>query len=497
MDFKVQCKSRINLLKTQPGGSNQLAIPNNFQIEDQDAYRDAISTVDANGKRIWLFPKQSKGRLTNFRQYLYALWVVVFLGIPFIKISGEPLFKFNLFEREFVFFAQPFYPQDFHLVVIGVIIFFIFIALFTVTYGRLFCGFACPQTVFMEGYFRRIEYWIEGDANQQKKLESAPWDAAKIGKKVAKHTIFLLFSAIIGHWTMAYLVGYEKAIEFATNTPSENWSGFIGLIAFTAIFYLVFAKLREQACTTICPYGRLQGVLYVKDTITVIYDWVRGEKRAHLKEQKEAPVGSFGDCIDCKLCVQVCPTGIDIRNGTQLECVGCTACIDACDEVMFKIEKPRGLIRFDSHNGIEQKKPWKLNARSIAYTIILILLIAGEGVLLANRGQAEITVLRVPGQRYQETKGGYISNLYNFQVVNKTSKPMNLVSTLEGKPGSIRLVGNNFIKAVPGEPADIIAFIDIKLENLNGMKNTIKVVFTDEEGNQVDAVTTNFIGPTN
>ncbi len=469
----------------------------NTLLEDHDAYRDAISTVDANGKRIWLFPKQPKGWFTNFRQILYTFWVAVFLILPFVKIGGQPLFKFNIFEREFVFFAQPFYPQDFHLVVIGVIIFFVFIALFTVTYGRLFCGFACPQTVFMEGYFRRIEYWIEGDANQQKKLEAAPWDANKISKKALKHGIFILFSAIIGHWAMAYLVGYEQVIKFVTSPPSENLSGFIGLVAFTAVFYLIFAKLREQACTTICPYGRLQGVLYVKDTITVIYDWVRGEKRAHLKEQKAAPVGSFGDCIDCKLCVQVCPTGIDIRNGTQLECVGCTACIDACDDVMFKIDKPKGLIRFDSHNGIEKKQPWKFNARSKAYTVILLLLMAGEGVLIASRGLAEITVLRVPGQRYQEAAGGYISNLYNFQVVNKTTKPMNLKATLVGEPGRIRLVGNNFIKAIPGEPADIIAFIDIKPENLEGMKNTIKVVFTDEDGNEVDAVKTNFIGPSN
>jgi len=165
--------------------------------------------------------------------------------------------------------------------------------------------------------------------------------------------------------------------------------------------------------------------------------------------------------------------------------------------VMFKIEKPKGLIRFDSHNGIEQKKPWKPNARTIAYTIILLVLMAGEGVLLASRGQAEISVLRVPGQRFEETAGGYISNLYNFQVVNKTTKIMNLKASLVGEPGRIRLVGNNFIKAVPGEPADIIAFIDIRPENLKGMKNTIKVVFTDEYGNQVDAVKTNFIGPTN
>lgn len=262
----------------------------------------------------------------------------------------------NVFERKFSIFGQLFMPQDFIIFGLAMVTFVVFIILFTVTYGRIWCGWLCPQTVFMEMIFRPVENWLEGEGRTQKKFDESPLSFNKAWRKTVKHIIYIVFSIFISHITMAYLVGIEKVKTLITSPPSENMGGFIGLVVFTGLFYFVFSRLREQVCIAICPYGRLQGVLVTRETMTVIYDDKRGEPRGRVtKSQKDAPVDETkGDCVDCKLCIQVCPTGIDIRNGVQLECVNCTACIDICDEVMDKVGKPKGLIRYASVDTIEK-----------------------------------------------------------------------------------------------------------------------------------------------
>src|SRR5690606_11219867 len=226
----------------------------------------------------------------------------------------------------------------------------------------------------MEMVFRKIEYWIEGDANQQRKLNKAPWTWSKVGKKTLKQFLFFIISLLIAHTTMAYLIGTENTLEIISQSPAEHVAGFIGLISFTLLFYGVFAVFREQACTSVCPYGRLQGVLLGRESIVVAYDWLRGEPRGKLRKNPTVEIAT-GDCVDCKLCVHVCPTGIDIRNGTQLECVNCTACIDACDDVMLKIGKPKGLIRFASYNSIKDGIQKLITTRVMGYSSVLIGLI--------------------------------------------------------------------------------------------------------------------------
>ncbi|MDX1627911.1 MAG: 4Fe-4S binding protein, partial [Fulvivirga sp.] len=254
--------------------------------EFDEEFRDTIATVDESGKRVWVYPKKPDGRFHNAR-----IWVtVVLLGIlfagPFITIEGRPLLLLNIFERKFVIFGQAFWPQDFFLLALLLITFFVFVILFTVVFGRLWCGWACPQTLFMEMVFRKIEYWIEGDANQQRKLDKKPWNAEKIRKKGLKHIIFLLISILIAHTVMAYLIGIDEVREIVSQPPTEHWAGFLGLISFVGIFYWVFAYFREQACVAVCPYGRLQGVLLDKRSIAVMYDWLRGEPRGKLKKGK-------------------------------------------------------------------------------------------------------------------------------------------------------------------------------------------------------------------
>jgi polyferredoxin len=337
---------------------------------------------------------------------------------------------------------------------------------------------------------------------------------------------------------MAYLIGVDEVFSIITQPSAQHLAGFTGLVVFTGIFYLVFAKLREQACTVICPYGRLQGVLLVKETIVVAYDFIRGEPRGKLKKatkkaakaeerpclgscsgcahqsQHEQPgtladaqfvaarpmklddILSQGDCIDCKLCVQVCPTGIDIRNGLQLECVNCTACIDACDEVMTKIGKPTGLIRFDSHKGITDKVKLTFTPRIGAYSAVLVLLLVLQGFLLISRNQIEATVLRVPGMLYQEQPGNRISNLYNVQLLNKTTQPMTITLQLEnGQEGEIKVVGKKIVVQA-GSSAEVVCFVELPKSTITAAKKPLQIGIYSN-GKLVERAKTNFLGPVN
>ncbi len=462
-----------------------------YQFEEEN--RDHISTVDAKGNRIWVYPKKPKGRFTSYRTIVAFILVALLLSGPFLKVNGYPLLLLNVFERKFVIFGTPFWPQDMHLFAIATITFFVFIILFTSALGRIWCGWACPQTIFMEMVFRKIEYWIEGDANQQRKLNSAPWTKEKTIKKGFKQFIFIIISLIISHTVMAYIIGVEQVRDIVSQPPAKNLSGFIGLAFFTGLFYWVFSYFREQACTVVCPYGRLQGVLLNKDSVVVIYDWLRGEPRGRIKKDEEQP--DKGDCIDCKLCVHACPTGIDIRNGTQLECVNCTTCIDACDEVMAKVNKPKGLIRYSSYNAIKEGTLKTFTSRIVGYSVIFIILVLLLGFLLATRSEVETVILRVPGQLYQTTEEGDISNLYSIQFINKTFDPVEVEVKLMGDTGNIAWVGNEPVIQVPSNgSADGIFFLKLPAEALDGYKTKIFIQIL-KDGEVLDELKTNFLGP--
>ncbi len=494
MPLKVLVLRTVNQWRGLRGAENMNTSPEISAFYEEE-FRDTIATVDANGKRIWLHPKKPKGSFHNKRIVSSVIFLAIFFSTPFIKIEGQPLLMMNIFERKFVIFGQPFFPQDFVLFGIGMITFFVFIILFTVVYGRFWCGWACPQTVFLEMIFRKIEYWIEGDAHQQYKLDSGQWTSEKIRKKTLKHFIYIVFSLIIAHFTIAYIIGIEETINIVAVSPAEHWSGFIGIIVFTALFYLVFTRLREQVCIAICPYGRLQGVVMGRGTMAVMYDFVRGEpKSKHIKNPEKAiSQAKYGDCIDCTLCVQVCPTGIDIRNGTQLECINCTACIDACDDVMIKIYKPKGLIKYASQESIKNRVPFKMSTRAYAYSVVLVLLVAVEAYLLINRPMVETTIMRVPGQMYQEQPNGIISNLYNVQFINKTSEPIVLTLKVANNKAIIRIQGGNLNVPMQGR-ADAVFFLDIPKKQIIDIKTPLNIEVYNGT-TLVETIKTNFLGP--
>lgn len=457
-----------------------------------EQYRDTIATVDEKGKRVWIYPKKPKGRYHNKRIVVSIVLLSILFAGPFIKIGGEPFLLLNIFERKFSILGAVFWPQDFFILALIAISFFVFIILFTVVFGRVWCGWACPQTLFMEMVFRKIEYWIDGDTGQQRKLKNMPWNAEKIRKRVFKHGIFALIAILIGHTVMAYLIGIEQVKEIVTQPPTEHLAGFLGLVAFSIIFYAVFAFLREQACVAICPYGRLQGVLLVKDSIAVMYDWLRGEPRGRMKKSEER--SDKGDCIDCKLCVHVCPTGIDIRNGTQLECVNCTACIDACDDVMTKIGKPTGLIRPTSYSAIAEGRKKIFTPRVAGYTGVLLILMTLLTIFVSGRSDVQATMLRVPGMMYQKIDGGLVQNIYNIQFVNKTAEDIELEVVLKGGNGTIESVGEGPVILPAKSKIDRVFIVKLPEADLKETKTKIELELRSGDV-IIDEVSTNFLGP--
>ena len=451
-------------------------------------FRDAVGTISKEGNRNYVIPQKPKGRLYNLRSYFSYFYLILFFTLPFIKVEGEPLFLFNVLERKFIFFGKIFWPQDFFIFAIGLLTFIVFVILFTVAFGRIFCGWACPQTIFMEMVFRKIEYFIDGDANQQKKLNAMPWNTEKIVKRVIKIFAFFSLSFLIANFFLGYIIGIDELWVHIQEGIFVEFGTFSALVIFTLVFFFVYYWFREQACIIVCPYGRLQGVLLDRNSILVAYDYVRGEPRGKLSDK----TNDKGDCVNCHACVRVCPTGIDIRNGTQLECVNCTACIDACDEIMDHVNKPKGLIRYASENGIALKEQMTYTWRLKLYTLVLSLLLIFLGVLLVTRADVAARIMRTPGQTYQLLADDKISNLYNIKLVNKTRKNIYLDLKLENMKGEIKQVG---VVDVPKESYfQTSFFITLRNEQLKARKTKVKIGIY-ENGKRMDVLTAIFLGP--
>ena len=461
-----------------------------------ESFRNKITTVNEEGNRKWLYPKKPNGKFTNYRTYTSYVLLIILFAIPWIKIDGEPFLMFNIISRKFVLFGQVFWPQDFHIFGLIMISMVIFIVLFTSVYGRIFCGWICPQTIFMESVYRKIEYLIDGDYKEQQHLKIQKWDLEKIGKRSLKYTLFYIIAVAISHTFLAYIIGSDGLLEIQKSPLDAHLGGFIAMLAFSLVFFFVFAWFREQVCLIVCPYGRLQGVLLDRNTLVVAYDYIRGEGRSKYRKDENRKEAGKGDCIDCHQCVDVCPTGIDIRNGTQLECINCTACIDVCDHIMEITNQPKGLIRIDSENAIAENKKNKFSIRSKAYTIFLLLLIVFISFLFKLRGGVETTILRTPGVIYQETENGQISNLYNVKVVNKSSAQLDLSFKLIDSKGKIKMVGQKDLIVKRGESNQQAFFIEIDKKELNQENTPLKIGIFDKD-KMIEEEQTTFNGPAN
>ncbi len=466
--------------------------------QGKDNFRDTIGTLDKEGGRAWVFPKKPVGKWYEYRKYVSYFLLIILLVSPFIKINGHQFLLFNVLERRFNIFGFPFWPQDFYIFVIMMLTGVVFVIIFTVALGRIFCGWICPQTIFMEMVFRRIEYWIDGDRGKQIRLAKMPWNREKIMKRSLKWFVFFIISFIIANVFLAYLIGSDRLLRYITDGPSEHMSTLISLLVFTGVFYFIFAWFREQVCIIVCPYGRLQGVLLDKKSIVVAYDHKRGEKeegRAKFKKNEDRVASGKGDCIDCNQCVQVCPTGIDIRNGTQLECINCTACIDACNSIMDAVDLPQGLIRYASEDEIEKKAKFVLTPRLKGYLVMMGILIAVLTGMLFLRNDVEADILRLPGQLYERKADNIISNVYTYKLVNKTNNEIKDVSfKLLSHKGTVVIVSSGVLEVPAGGTAEGTLFVELNASALSGDKDKV-VIGVYSGGEQIETTRTAFLGP--
>lgn len=455
--------------------------------------------MEQNGTRKWIYPKKPQGKFTTYRTYVSWLLLTILFTIPFIRINQNPFLLLNIIKKEFYLFGLSFDIQDFYLITIGLLTSIILIILFTIIFGRFFCGWLCPQTVFMEMVFRKIEYLIDGDRNKQILKDKQKWNMKKILKRALKWSIFLIVSIIISNVLLSYVIGIDRLYELISEGPIEHWHGFLVVMLFSGLFFFIFSWFREQACVLVCPYGRLQGLLIDRKTISVSYDYIRGEginKRSTLKNKEKRELKEKGDCIDCKQCVVVCPTGIDIRNGSQLECINCAACVDACDEIMKKIGLPQGLIRYTSEDQIIKKEKFKFTKRVYLYSLILMLLIFILSYLLSIRTEVEAKIFRQNGTNYIESRKTFI-NQYQYRIINKCNQDKKLKFKMINNPlGLIELNTKQetlFLKKKEIKKG----FLTIKIPKNEINQTTIKIEIGlyDEKETLMDRFKSRFEGP--
>jgi cytochrome c oxidase accessory protein FixG len=454
-------------------------------MSEELTFRDRPINMNEKGARKWVYAKKPSGKWYTRRTILSWILLLFFVGAPFIRINGHPLILLDIANRKFIIFGAIFWAQDTFILALLMLSFVLFIVLFTVTFGRLWCGWACPQTIFLEMVFRKIEFIIEGDYKKRYKLDNGPWTSEKIIKKSSKHAIFIVIAVAMTNTFLMWFIGSERWLQLIREPISSNLSGFIVMMIISGIFYWIYSFFREQICTMVCPYGRMQGVLLDSKSIMVSYDYVRGEPRGSK---------STGDCIDCHQCVSVCPTGIDIRNGTQLECINCTACIDQCNKIMKITEKPPGLIRFDSEEGIKNGYKTTWNARNKAYSAVLVILFSFFIYTLLSRPAVETTILRTPGLLFQENADNTISNLYNIKIVNKTHDKIPLEIRILSHKGEIKMAGSTMdIKDQSMFESTFILFIP--KNELKSDKTEVEFgIFSNNE--LIETYKTTFVGPT-
>lgn len=395
-------------------------------------FRDRPSMLDKYGGRLPLYPAEVRGPWRARRSWVQGVLIFVFLFLPWLKINGAPAVQLDVEQHRLAFFGIKLWAHDGPLLFLFLGIFAVGLALMTALIGRAWCGWACPQTVFLDGVIRRIERWTEGSHLKRRELDAGPWTFGKIRKKTTKWILFALFTAILTHSLLAYFVGTERVLAMMTDDPRRNPGAFLFILVLNGLMLFDLAWFREQFCLIVCPYGRIQSVLMDSQTVAVQYDVARGEPR------KAKGLEKHGACVSCNRCVSVCPTGIDIRNGIQLECISCTACIDACDDVMKKTNQPPGLIRHRASS--DQPIRW-LRSRVLTYAAVLALMITGLFLALSTRQSILISLLRAHDVPYFEQvaeNGPVIVNSYRMHAHNQT--PNDIRMTVSAVPGEDRPV---------------------------------------------------------
>jgi cytochrome c oxidase accessory protein FixG len=437
-----------------------------------EAQERVLSTLNRDGSRRWIRPKVSRGRY--YRRRFYTAWglIATFTLIPILKLGGKPLMLFDIPKREFTFFGATFLPTDTFLLMLLLFSIFIGIFLITAVLGRVWCGWACPQTVYMEYLYRPIEVLIEGGRNRQLELDARGADA----RRLIKNVVFLLVSAFLANSFLAYFVGWDRLLDWMTGSPTKHPAAFALMLGTTILMFFDFAYFREQTCIVACPYGRFQSVLLDRQSLIVGYDTGRGEPRARWRKKEER---AAGDCVDCSLCVSTCPTGIDIREGLQMECIHCTQCIDACDEVMGRIGLERGLIRYTSQAELESGKRSFLRPRLVVYSAILVVMLGAFAFSLAGKQTADVTLLRGLGAPFTILPSGEVSNQIRIKIANRTPGERSYLIELDAAEDLILIAPENPLTVAPGDTEMTGAFITAPPSVFAGGEAAVTLTISD------------------
>ena len=448
---------------------------------------DVLSTLSKEGKRRWLYPTPSKGKF--YTQRLVVAWglIALFVALPIIKIGGKPAVLLDIMHREFTFFGVTFYPTDSFVLLLFMVGVLLTVILATALLGRVWCGWGCPQTVYLEYVYRPIERLIEGPEHVRARRDQGPWSFDRLWRRSLRFGVYLVVSLALAHVFLAYFVGWADLSQWLTRSPLEHSGSFVVMAGTTALILFDFGYFREQMCTITCPYARMQSVLVDPDSMIVSYDPVRGEPRAKrgkkaLAAEAAGTIPAKGDCIDCAACVRTCPTGIDIRQGLQMECIACTQCIDACDSIMDNIGKPRGLIRYTSENSLAGQRTRKFRPRTVIYTLLLVAVWTAFGFTLASRNSYDINVGRVVGTTYDQLNDGTITNRLRFRVRNQTGQSQSYtVKITDPANAELRIVGTMPIELEKGEMKRTEAFVLVPANEIsNGVRSlTLEFDFSD------------------
>lgn len=397
--------------------------------------RASVTTINQDGSRQFLHPADVSGAFTRWRRLFALVLIGIYVGLPWLPINGHPAIFLDIINRRFHLFGLTFTAHDlwlafFFITGVGFALFFV-----SALFGRLWCGWACPHTVFLEQVYRRLERWIEGDASQRRQLDRQAWNFAKIRTRGLKQLLFFIISALIAHLFVAYFISIPQLYQWMTSRPTEHWGAFLFVCIATGLIYFNFAWFREQLCLVICPYGRLQSALIDDDSIIIGYDEARGEPRG------KASQTGIGDCIDCLRCVQVCPTGIDIRQGLQIECIGCANCIDACDTIMRKLNRPTGLVRYDSSNGLSGNPRRILRPRIALYLILMLTGTAAMTLSAMQLRSANMNIARMTGAPYFITDAS-LRNQFMLRIINKSATTKTYTLECHAADQSYTIEGN-------------------------------------------------------
>lgn len=453
-------------------------------------HKEVLYTIDTKGRRKWVYPTWLRGKYVTQRAVVAYFLVLFYLSLPWITINGKQAVLLQIFERKFTFFGTTFWATDslilaFVLAGLGISLFF-----FTAVLGRVWCGWACPETVFLEFVFRPIERLIEGGPAQRLRLDQGPWTKEKIFKKGLKHFFCAVMAWILASTALAYFYGREPLLEMMVNPPWEHWQPFIMTLVLMALMAFQFGWFREQFCTILCPYARFQSVLMDQHSIGVGYDPVRGEPRGKPKDP------NAGDCIDCGLCIRVCPTGIDIRNGSQLECIHCAACIDACDSVMDKLGRERGLIRYDTEARLltGEKRTVAISLRTVIYGCILLIIGGAFIYTLMTRSPSQVKIVRGAADApFSQLENGRISNHLHLRVSNRGEEARKYTIVNNNPEIDIVIPLNPY--PVPADTVlTVPIFFQFDQKLLSNGKLAIPLIVKDDEGYEKEFTVT-LLGP--